>query len=1111
MKKALSLLLILVMLLGMMPMTAFATEEAEKNPWEGRSAVFVGDSITAGSGTTKLYYRFLEESLGFGSVTGMGIGGSCISSGSDYGNNNTPLINRYKDIPSADLIQIFMGTNDYGHATPIGSPEDTQASTFYGALHTIIPYLLETHKESKIVFVTPLHRNAKSTGTTSESEYDSNASGHTLHDYVEAIKQVCAMHGVSVIDLYTESEMDPRLDPNNAAYFPDGLHPNAAGHELIAGIMESHIREYEPVKIEPIVQAELIQGNKFSTSNDQPCRASSRVNYYLKAGTVITLNNPNIMQWACARTSNEFSNNNLGYFPDSQWTDKVTAVVAEDGWIGFTFKYRDETMSFDLTRPLSDYITIEEPHTHSYGSTVTAPTCTEQGYTTYTCDCGDSYVADLLDATGHTYENGICTGCGVNEWDTDGDGVLEILAIGNSFSVDALEYAYQIAQNLGIEEIVIGNLYKGSCTLATHAKNAKNNTAAYAWFYNDNGTWSRDTNTWKDGTEKTMSDALQERTWDFVSLQQASGSSGQPDTYNTDLDYLIQYVSDNAPGAKLVWHMTWAYQQNSTHSAFPTYGKDQITMYNAIVSAVQNKIVANENFDLIVPNGTAVQNSRTSLLGDTTTRDGYHMSYDYGRYLTGLLFVKTLTGLDISSVTYAPSGVDAEEMAIAIESVNNAAAKPFAVTKSKYVNEVPDEGYILLQPPIYQGAFWHPQKDGRYNELIDDQSNSPNFFTTIRFIRETLPVGSIITLESGWQYRPDGWVTDELQTGTRESTTTKAFQIVTEEWWGDYTIRSFNISRTSGGSVMDLTEEEMRAIFQIYVPEEKHSHTYENGVCTLCGATQPGPIITQQPESVQQEIGKKFAVTVKAEGEGLTYQWYVKESGAKAFKVSSNKTASYAYTMQTYMHNRQVYCVITDANGHSVQTETATITRPPQALKILEQPKDAQQEIGQKFSISPKVEGEGLTYQWYVKEAGAKAFKVSSIKGSAYALTMQKYMIGRQVYCVITDKYGNSMTTDVATISLPPVELKILEQPSDVFATKGEKFSIKPTVQGDDLTYQWYYKESYMKDFKPSSNKTSAYAYSMQSYMNNRSVYCVITDKYGNQVQTEIVTIHLEK
>ena len=60
------------------------------------------------------------------------------------------------------------------------------------------------------------------------------------------------------------------------------------------------------------------------------------------------------------------------------------------------------------------------------------------------------------------------------------------------------------------------------------------------------------------------------------------------------------------------------------------------------------------------------------------------------------------------------------------------------------------------------------------------------------------------------------------------------------------------------------------------------------------------------------------------------------------------------------------------------------------------------------------------------------------------------------------------------------VELKILEQPSDVFAAKGEKFSISFVVQGDGLTYQWYYKESYMKDFKVSSNKTSAYAYSME-------------------------------
>ena len=49
------------------------------------------------------------------------------------------------------------------------------------------------------------------------------------------------------------------------------------------------------------------------------------------------------------------------------------------------------------------------------------------------------------------------------------------------------------------------------------------------------------------------------------------------------------------------------------------------------------------------------------------------------------------------------------------------------------------------------------------------------------------------------------------------------------------------------------------------------------------------------------------------------------------------------------------------------------------------------------------------------------------------------------------------------------------------------------------------------KAFKVSSNKTSAYAYSMQSYMNGRQVYCVITDQSGNQVTTETVTLHLVK
>ncbi len=52
--------------------------------------------------------------------------------------------------------------------------------------------------------------------------------------------------------------------------------------------------------------------------------------------------------------------------------------------------------------------TVTVPATgHSYEAVVTAPTCTEGGYTTYTCSaCGDTYVADETEATGHSWDEG---------------------------------------------------------------------------------------------------------------------------------------------------------------------------------------------------------------------------------------------------------------------------------------------------------------------------------------------------------------------------------------------------------------------------------------------------------------------------------------------------------------------------------------------------------------------------------------------------------------------------------------------------------------------------------------------------------------------------------
>lgn len=252
---------------------------------------------------------------------------------------------------------------------------------------------------------------------------------------------------------------------------------------------------------------------------------------------------------------------------------------------------------------------------------------------------------------------------------TPDDGIIKILAIGNSFSQDAVEqYLYELFEAEGIKA-VIGNLYIGGCSLEKHWSNASSGAAQYAYRKVEDGNK-------KETANVTMEYGILDEDWDYISLQQVSGKSGLYETYNPYLPNLIKYVEGLATNTemKLMLHQTWAYASNSTHADFPNYGNDQIAMYKAIVSAVDRAAVDN-GIEIVIPSGTAIQNGRNSYLGDSFNRDGYHLETTYGRYTAACTWFEKISGLDVRENPYSPN-LDAQLKKLVQSAAHRAVQNP---------------------------------------------------------------------------------------------------------------------------------------------------------------------------------------------------------------------------------------------------------------------------------------------------------------------------------------------------------------------------------------------------------------------------------------------------
>lgn len=237
---------------------------------------------------------------------------------------------------------------------------------------------------------------------------------------------------------------------------------------------------------------------------------------------------------------------------------------------------------------------------------------------------------------------------------------MKILAIGNSFSQNAMAYLERMAA-AGKENFVLGNLVIGGCSLEKHCGNMENDKPEYAYEIRSNG-----------GKvtllDHKMSHALKSDDWDIITLQQVSQLGGKPESFEPYLKKLVDYIRKMQPNAEILLHETWSYEKTTEHGGFKLYNCDQEKMYEEIHKTY--KEISKRYGFRVIPSGTAFQKARQTDIFDVDhggkslcrKDDGFHASETHGQYLAGAVWYETLSGKSILENPYSVDGISFYEL-----------------------------------------------------------------------------------------------------------------------------------------------------------------------------------------------------------------------------------------------------------------------------------------------------------------------------------------------------------------------------------------------------------------------------------------------------------------
>lgn len=186
----------------------------------------------------------------------------------------------------------------------------------------------------------------------------------------------------------------------------------------------------------------------------------------------------------------------------------------------------------------------------------------------------------------------------------------------------------------------------------------------------------------------------------------------------------------------------------------------------------------------------------------------------------------------------------------------------------------------------------------------------------------------------------------------------------------------------------------------------------------------------------------------------------------------------------------------------------------PDDLQIITEPENYVGALNDNAQFHVEVNRSDVTYQWFYSNNSGKTWSKSTLPGfdtDTVTVALKAFRVGQMYRCVVVDSEGETVETQVVTLAIK-AKLEIVSQPVDYTGEVGSTAQFTVEATGDGLTYRWMYSNDgrFWAASSLDGHDTATVSVAFKAYRDGQMYKCVVSDAYGNEVQTTVAAMHLQ-